>query len=401
MGARKLTRWQKASALVPMAVLVGAWGAALTNTGLANASSGINTPGIPDVPSTAIEQPASIQPGLGVDPKAGADGTLSTLSTSGIPAASLFAYRQTEALLAKADPTCNLPWTLVAAIGRVESNHGRSNGNTVSTSGTSTPGIYGVPLTGANGTAKITDTDGGSLDKDAVYDRAVGPMQFLPGTWKSVAVDADGDGKKNPQNINDAAAAAGVYLCAGSGDLSTPSGASAAVLRYNRSSSYVDLVLKIADAYARGDFTQMPDGTGSSAILTNRSYDQTLTPTQRGNAKTSEKKSASTTPKPKGSNGSNGSSGPGKTQGNQPDVAAPGAGSESKTPPADSGTAGVVPRTLTGQLGSTLDSTPLGVVTAPLTSGLSALEAKTTCFLQFPLGLPQDAFNACVQKLMN
>lgn len=406
MGAHKLTRWQKASALVPMAVLVGAWGAALTNTGLANAATGVSSPGIPDVPTTAFEQPASVQAGPGadgpgVDAKAGADGTLSTLSTNGIPAASLFAYRQTEALLAKADSTCKLPWNLVAAIGRVESNHGRTNGNTVTASGVSKPGIYGIPLTGANGTARITDTDNGSLDKDAVYDRAVGPMQFLPGTWKSVAVDADGDGKKDPQNINDAAAAAGVYLCAGTGDLSSSSGASAAVLRYNHSSSYVDLVMKISDAYARGDFTQTPDGTGPSAILTSSTLDQTLTPGERNNAMKSQKK-ANAKSKAKGSKDS-GSTSSGATPSTTPSTT-PESGTATKpgdgaaTPPSSGGTTSTIPRTVGGAIGGTLDSTPLAPVTKPLTGTLSQVEAQLQCTLRFPLG-PQSSFTKCVADL--
>ena len=46
-------------------------------------------------------------------------------SANGIPAAALTAYQRTEAVLAQADPACHLPWELVAAIGRVESDHGR------------------------------------------------------------------------------------------------------------------------------------------------------------------------------------------------------------------------------------------------------------------------------------
>ena len=181
-------------------------------------------------------------------------------------------------------PSCKLPWNLVAAIGRVESNHGRSNGNTLSAEGLAQPGIYGAPLNG-NGVAKISDTDNGALDKDTVWDRAVGPMQFIPGTWTNVGVDSDNDGKKNPQDIDDAATAAGIYLCAGSDDLSTDGGARSAVHRYNHSNSYVDLVMKISAAYAAGDFSQSPDGYPSSAIITSTSNDQTLTPKQRTEAK--------------------------------------------------------------------------------------------------------------------
>jgi hypothetical protein len=283
--ARQLSRLQKASALVPMAVLVGAWGAALTNSGLATAVGGSDADVIPDVPTNPFDQPATVQksPG-GIDPRAGADGAVSTLSTNGIPSAALYSYRRAETLLAKADESCKLPWNLVAAIGRVESNHGRSNGNALSADGLAQPGIYGAPLNG-KGVAKVTDTDNGSLDNDTVWDRAVGPMQFIPGTWTNVGVDSDNDGKKNPQDIDDAATAAGIYLCAGTDDVSTDQGARAAVHRYNHSNSYVDLVMKISAAYAAGDFSQTPDGFPSSSIITSASNDQTLTPKQREQAK--------------------------------------------------------------------------------------------------------------------
>ena len=279
--ARQLSRLQKASALVPMAVLVGAWGAALTNSGLASAIGGSDADNIPDVPANAFDQPATVQksPG-GIDPRAGAEGAL---ASNGIPSAALYSYRRAETLLGKADASCKLPWNLVAAIGRVESNHGRSNGNALSAEGLAQPGIYGAPLNG-DGVAKISDTDKGTLDNDTVWDRAVGPMQFIPGTWASVGVDSDNDGKKNPQDIDDAATAAGIYLCAGSDDVSSDKGARAAVHRYNHSDSYVDLVMKISAAYAAGDFSQTPDGFPSSSIITSASNDQTLTPKQREEA---------------------------------------------------------------------------------------------------------------------
>jgi len=43
-------------------------------------------------------------------------------------------------------------------------------------------------------TAVVVDSDGGALDGDARYDRATGPMQFLPGTWRSIGADGNGDG---------------------------------------------------------------------------------------------------------------------------------------------------------------------------------------------------------------
>ena len=128
-------------------------------------------------------------------------------------------------------------------------------------------------------------------------------MQFIPGTWSSAGVDSDNDGTKNPQDIDDAATATGVYLCAGSDDLSTQPGARAATHRYNHSSSYVDLVMKISAAYAAGDFSQSPDGYPSSSVITSTSNDQTLTPKQRTTAK---KKQGTTEEK-----GNGGSSRPG------------------------------------------------------------------------------------------
>jgi cell division septation protein DedD len=294
--ARQLSRLQKASVLVPMAVLVGAWGAVVTNSGLATATGGSDV--IPDVASNPFDQPATEQgaPG-GIDRRAGADGAVSTLTSNGIPTAALDAYRRAEILLSKSDASCKLPWHLLAAIGRVESNHGRSNGNALTTDGLATPGIYGVPLNG-NGVAKIPDTDKGAFDKDTVWDRAVGPMQFIPGTWSAAGIDSDNDGKKNPQDIDDAATSAGVYLCAGSDDLSTDPGARSATHRYNHSDSYVDLVMKISAAYANGEFSPSPDGYPSSSVITSQSNDQTLKPKARAKAKKDQQQAEKPKPEP-------------------------------------------------------------------------------------------------------
>ena len=175
-----------------------------------------------------------------------------TLDRSGIPIQALEGYRTAAALIGSADPSCHLDWALVGAIGRVESDHGRFAGNQLDAAGTAQPGIIGIPLDGSNATARITDTDHGRLDHDTVFDRAVGPMQFIPGTWAVAGVDANGDGVKDPQNIADAATATSAYLCSGGGDLGRPADLRSAILRYNPSDSYVSLVIAIADAYRHG-----------------------------------------------------------------------------------------------------------------------------------------------------
>ena len=143
---------------------------------------------------------------------------IETLGENGIPAA-VDAYMQAADALAVDDPTCGIRWTLLAAIGRVESNHGRFGGAQLRDDGYGTKPIRGIPLDGRPNVALIRDTEGGELDGDTTYDRAVGPMQFIPSTWASVGVDANGDGRRDLDNIFDAARGAAVYLCRGDADL--------------------------------------------------------------------------------------------------------------------------------------------------------------------------------------
>ena len=167
-----------------------------------------------------------------------------------------------------ADRGCNIPWQLIAAIGRVESDHGRYGGNTLGEDGLSRPGIFGIALDGSNNTQKILDSDAGQYDSDQKFDRAVGPMQFIPSTWSVVGVDADGDSQRNPQDIDDASLATAVYLCSGDDDLGTDVGRRASVYRYNHSREYVDLVLRIMQAYMDGDFTSVPNNTTAAVTFT-------------------------------------------------------------------------------------------------------------------------------------
>jgi soluble lytic murein transglycosylase-like protein len=93
---------------------------------------------------------------------------------------------------------------LLAAVGQVESGHGRNPG----------PSSAG----------------------------AEGPMQFMPATFAAYGVDGDGDGTADPWDIRDAAPSAAHYLCrSGGGD--GPDGVRRALFAYNHAQWYVDLVL--------------------------------------------------------------------------------------------------------------------------------------------------------------
>jgi membrane-bound lytic murein transglycosylase B len=257
-----------------LVVLSTAWTASVAGVGMTSAAADEElTAVLPDgteIPTEAIEAPASVSsPGVvapGIDGER-ATQVVATASTNGIPSAALAAYQRAETVINAADRSCHLTWQLIAAIGRVESDHGRANGNTLGDDGLARPGIFGIPLDGRRGTAVITDTDAGQYDADAEYDRAVGPMQFIPSTWSVVGVDADGDAKRNPQDVDDAALATAVYLCSGRDDLATEEGQRAAVYRYNHSQSYVDLVLSIMEAYLAGDFTSVPNSTTSAGFF--------------------------------------------------------------------------------------------------------------------------------------
>ena len=178
----------------------------------------------------------------------------SRLGAHDIPAAALRAYKRSARILSAVSPRCQLSWTLLAGIGRVESDHGRYAGARLGTDGVSRPLILGLPLNGVGPVAAIRDSDNGRLDKDAKWDRAVGPMQFIPTTWDAVGVDGDGDGTRSPSDIDDAALAAAVYLCAGSVGVDARKAMRGALHRYNHSEEYVALVMAYEREYRTGDF---------------------------------------------------------------------------------------------------------------------------------------------------
>ncbi|MDN0200710.1 lytic murein transglycosylase [Streptomyces sp. S.PNR 29] len=179
-------------------------------------------------------------------------------SGAALPASVFAAYRHAEAELARTAPGCHLRWQLLAAIGQVES--GQAGGGRVTADGTTRTPILGPRLDGG-AFALIRDTDGGAYDGDAVYDRAVGPMQFIPSTWARWGADGNGDGRLDPGNVFDAALAAGRYLCAGGRDLSDSAELDRAILGYNQSSAYLRTV-RAWYSYFLSGHRVVPDRSG-------------------------------------------------------------------------------------------------------------------------------------------
>jgi hypothetical protein len=105
-----------------------------------------------------------------------------------------------------------LSWTVLAAIGQIESGDG-------SNVGPSTAG-------------------------------ALGPMQFLPSTWRTWGITAFGEtGPPNIMDPFDAVPSAARLLCANGA--ATAGGLRGAIFSYNHATWYVDEVLALAQQYAR------------------------------------------------------------------------------------------------------------------------------------------------------
>jgi membrane-bound lytic murein transglycosylase B len=100
-------------------------------------------------------------------------------------------------------------WYVLAAVGKVESNHGENMG----------PSSAG----------------------------AMGPMQFLPSTWETAGVDGNGDGVANIMDPRDAVPAAARYLETGG----APRDWYRAIFTYNHADWYVMKVLGVAEGYRR------------------------------------------------------------------------------------------------------------------------------------------------------
>jgi membrane-bound lytic murein transglycosylase B len=221
----------------------------------ASLPSDAGLPGVlqPSQPTAGVTQPTQqTTAGTGQRPQEVLAGWAETTGTKvGIPVVAVEAYGYAELVLARTTPTCHLSWTTVAAIAEVESDHGHFQNSVLGADGTVSPPIYGLPLNGQGGRSLIADTDHGAIDGDSTYDRAVGPLQFIPSTWASYKVDADNNGVADPQNINDASLTAGIYLCQKGRDLSKPDDWYSAIYSYNAVQPYAQKVFETANDYGQ------------------------------------------------------------------------------------------------------------------------------------------------------
>ncbi|MBA2740047.1 MAG: hypothetical protein H0U47_10350, partial [Nocardioidaceae bacterium] len=262
-----------------------------------------------DRPAASVDRPRR----LALLARGGSDELSSpAVAVDGIPMPALAAYRNAESVLLTVKPSCALSWSVLAGIGRVESDHGRFGGAVVDRNGVSSPQIIGLPLNGVGPVAAIADTDEGRLDGDTKWDRAVGPLQFIPTTWEVVGSDGDGDDVRNPHDLDDAALAAAVYLCSGGEDLSSRTGAEAAVGRYNHSDEYVALVLAYARAYERGQLPPELELSTPPDVSSVPTIDKPVTQPPMGPALAEDNAARSSRDKAKNGNG------PGRGKPNDP-----------------------------------------------------------------------------------
>lgn len=219
--------------------------------------------GIPTVLGPEAQQPAPSWAPPAEPPVAAASSTRAGISglvdadwvtevsaATGIPERALAAYAGAVLVKSEQMPECGLSWNTLAGVGATESDHGRHGGSSIGEDGTVSPPIYGPPLDGGDGVERIPDSDGGAIDGDASIDRASGPFQFIPQSWRNWYVDASGDGVEDPQNIDDAALATANYLCRVSIGIDTEEGWIAAISGFNSPQSYRDTVATFAVGYA-------------------------------------------------------------------------------------------------------------------------------------------------------
>ena len=173
------------------------------------------------------------------------------LTEGRMPAVAHDAYVAASAAAPSVAAGCAVDWTVLAGIAQVESHHGQIDPeHHLAPNGDVLPDIRGAALDGTGGTEGVPDTDGGELDGDASWDRAMGPLQFIPTTWREMGRDGNGDGVADPDNLYDAALTAAAHLCLRDpGDYADRAQLREALVGYNPSGRYADQVLSWVDEY--------------------------------------------------------------------------------------------------------------------------------------------------------
>lgn len=175
---------------------------------------------------------------------------LPQLAAGRIPAVAYQAYRAASEGAPTVAADCSVDWAVLAAIGQMESAHGRVHDGELAANGDVRPPIRGLALDGTGGTRAVPDTDAGELDGDTMWDRAMGPLQFIPSSWQRLGRDGNGDGVADPDNLYDAALAAAAHLCVlAPGDYGDRGELREALIVYNESGRYADEVLDWVERY--------------------------------------------------------------------------------------------------------------------------------------------------------
>jgi membrane-bound lytic murein transglycosylase B len=183
-----------------------------------------------------------------------------------IPLVAYDAYRSASQAAPTITESCEVDWAVVAGIAQVESRHGRIDpDHRLAADGDVEPPIRGRSLDGTSGTQTIADTDDGELDGDETWDRAMGPLQFIPTTWRELGRDGNGDGSADPDNLYDAALTAVAHLCLREpGNYGDRGELRRALIAYNASGRYADDVLRWVDRYRSGPIDEILESSGEA-----------------------------------------------------------------------------------------------------------------------------------------